>query len=265
MNPHLRSMPDLSPLGSLVRRADPDRFLTALFAPAARREALFALYAFNVELARARDVASNPMLALIRLQWWREVVEGVAKAHEVATPLAGLLETGALDRGELLGMVDAREAEVDEIATLAEWRATLLGGAGGLAVAAGRLLGAPGQEGLRQLGAGYGAAGMLRSLPALAARGRCLLPADLMAAHGLSAEAVIAAPMQDGVRPVLLALAAEGKAFLAEGRRLGVPRAAVAAALPGVLARRDLRRPGDPAPRGLGDRLAVVAAGFLGV
>ncbi|MEX2008823.1 MAG: squalene/phytoene synthase family protein, partial [Dongiaceae bacterium] len=30
-----------------VRRGDRDRFLTALFAPADRREALFALYAFN--------------------------------------------------------------------------------------------------------------------------------------------------------------------------------------------------------------------------
>jgi 15-cis-phytoene synthase len=258
-------MTDLSPLGGLVRRADPDRFLTALFAPVSRREALFTLYAFNVELARARDVASNPMLALIRLQWWREVVEGVAKSHEVATPLTRLLETGVLDRDELLGLVDAREAEVDEIATLADWRAALLAGAGGLAVVAGRLMGAPGQEGLRFLGAGYGAAGMLRSVPALACRGRCLLPADLLAAHGLSVEAVVADPAAQAIRPVLEALAVEGRALLAEGRRLGVPKQAAAAALPAVLARRDLRRPGDPAPRGLGDRLAVIVARFRGV
>ncbi|MEJ1976493.1 MAG: squalene/phytoene synthase family protein [Acetobacteraceae bacterium] len=164
-------MPELSPVGGLVRRADPDRFLTALFAPAARREALFTLYAFNAELARARDVASNPVLALIRLQWWREVVEGTAKSHEVASPLTGLLEAGLLDRAELLALVEAREAETDEIATLADWRAYLLAGAGGLAMAAGRLLGAPGAAGLRLLGAGYGAAGMLRSVTALAGGG----------------------------------------------------------------------------------------------
>jgi len=40
----------------MVRRVDPDRYLTALFAPPARREALFTLYAFNHELARAREV-----------------------------------------------------------------------------------------------------------------------------------------------------------------------------------------------------------------
>jgi phytoene synthase len=62
-----------------VRRADPDRFFCSLFAPAQSREALWLLYAFNHELARAREVASEPVMALIRLTWWREVVEGSVK------------------------------------------------------------------------------------------------------------------------------------------------------------------------------------------
>ena len=66
----------LSAVGEVVRQHDPDRYFTALFAPAARREALFVLYAFNHELARARESVRQPMAALIRLQWWREVVEG---------------------------------------------------------------------------------------------------------------------------------------------------------------------------------------------
>ena len=76
-------MTGLSAVGEIVRRHDPDRFLTALFAPAERREALFVLYAFNHELARAREVAREPMLAMVRLQWWREVVEGARRRHEV--------------------------------------------------------------------------------------------------------------------------------------------------------------------------------------
>ncbi|HET9148702.1 MAG TPA: squalene/phytoene synthase family protein, partial [Acetobacteraceae bacterium] len=75
-----------------VRRADQDRFLGAIFAPAALRERLILLYAFNHELARAREVASEPAIALIRLHWWREVVEGAARAHEVASPLRRALE-----------------------------------------------------------------------------------------------------------------------------------------------------------------------------
>jgi phytoene synthase len=86
----------LSPLAGLVRRHDPDRFLTALFAPPERRETLFVLYAFNHELARAREVTSHPTLALLRLQWWREIVEGAERQHEIAAPLRAALAAGAL-------------------------------------------------------------------------------------------------------------------------------------------------------------------------
>src|SRR6266700_4185448 len=86
----------LSPVAALVRRHDRDRFQTALFAPADRREALFALYAFNYEIARVRESVTQPMLGQIRLQWWREVVDRAYSAapprqHEVALALAALI------------------------------------------------------------------------------------------------------------------------------------------------------------------------------
>ena len=60
----------------LVRTADRDRFLASLFAPAEHRGALHALYAFNVEVTRVREVAREPLPGEIRLQWWSEVVNG---------------------------------------------------------------------------------------------------------------------------------------------------------------------------------------------
>jgi phytoene synthase len=256
----------LDPLAEMVRRHDPDRFLTALFAPEDRRPALFTLYAFNHELARAREVASEPMLALIRLQWWREVVQGADRRHEVATPLSRAIADGALAPADLLAMIEARETEAEpSIPTLAAWRDFLLRGAGGLAVAAGRLLGAPEPERLRPLGAAYGAAGMLRSVAALAAQRRCLLPEDVLAAHGLVPEGVVLNPADPALCPALRLLAAEGRRLLEAGRGLRLPRRALAAGLPAVLARRDLSRsiPGA-GPRGLPDRLAVTLAGLIG-
>ncbi|MGH7154646.1 MAG: phytoene/squalene synthase family protein, partial [Acetobacteraceae bacterium] len=165
----------MSPIADSVRRHDPDRFFTALFAPADKRETLLVLYAFNHELARAREVVSEPTLALMRLQWWREVVEGARRSHEMAVPLGQALDRGDLDRNDLLAVIEAREMEArPTIGTLEEWRAYLLGSAGGLAVAAGRLLAAPEPEALRPLGAAYGVAGVLRSVPLLAMRQRCL-------------------------------------------------------------------------------------------
>jgi phytoene synthase len=137
-------------------------------------------------------------------------------------------------------------------------------------VAAGRLLGAPEPDALRPLGAAYGVAGMLRSVAALAAQGRCLLPADLLGTHGLLPEAVVRNPADPALRPVLATLAAEGRGLLAQGRGVRLPRAAVAAALPAVLAQRDLRRDVPPGgvfphgPRGFGDRMAVTLAGLTG-
>ncbi len=249
-------------LGPLVRRHDPDRYLCALFAPVAYREALFALIAFNHELARACEVTREPGLALIRLQWWREVVEGAPRDHEVAAPLHAALASGALQAGSLLAMLDAREAEAEAaFSTLSAWCTWLDQGAGSLAVAGAQALGAPPAAlgRVRDLGAGYGMAGQLRNLTTLVASGRCLLPQDVLASHGLSPEAVIGGVTLPALQPVLTQLTQVGLA------RLGPPQACgrtwCAAGLPAVLARRDLRRGGPPARmRGLGDRTAVMRA-----
>ena len=264
----------LSPIGAFARAHDPDRFLCALFAPPDRREALFTLIAYNHELARAREAARTPMIALIRLQWWRDAVEEAAtgkppRRHEVAEPLHAAITAGLLDPPDLQAMADAREAEAEEegLPTDSAFAAYLRASAGGFAVAAGRLLGATGPAlvALQEAGAAYGLAGILRSTASLASQGRCLLPTDRLAAAGLTAEAVIAEPAT--AASVIAGLAGQG---LDRARSLHprMPHGAIAAALPLVLARRDLRRMarGQPVPptRGLADRLAVTAAGLLG-
>ena len=251
-------------IADLVRRHDPDRFLTALFAPPDKRDALLTLYAFNHELARAREVTSEPHMALIRLQWWREVVEGTRRRHAIATPLSDAIAQGLLLASDLLPIIDAREIEADpSVETLADWRAYLLAGAGGLAVAAARLLDAPDPEIFRSFGAAYGAAGVLRSTGILAAQGRCLLPADVLAEHGLVPEAITGG--RDPT-PAVRQLAADARSFLDTARGFRVPGSAIAAALPVVLARRDLRRPRlTTARRGFGDKCAVMMAGLTGM
>jgi phytoene synthase len=252
---------------ALVRRHDPDRFLTALFAPPEKRAALLVLYAFNHELARAREVAREPALALIRLQWWREVVEGAARRHEVATPLSAALTGGALARDDLLAMIAAREAAAEgPIERLADWRDYVFGAAGCVAVAAARLLGAPEPELFRVYGAAYGAAGILRSAAAPGPSDGWLLPADLRAEHSAGLAAASVRPGMGGAASGTAVLAAEVSGWLAAAPRRIVPRSAIAAALPAVLARRDLGRLHEPPRgRGLADRLAVVLGGVRAV
>ena len=266
----------LSPIAAFARAHDPDRFLCALFAPLEKREAIFTLIAFNHELARAREAASHPMAALIRLQWWRDALEEAlagkqARRHEVALPVHAAITNGSLDPAALGAMIDAREAEAEEagIPTEADFVTWLRGTAGGFAYAAGLVLGGSAEQGekLRALGAAYGLAGVLRSVAAHAAQGRCLLPGDRLAAAGLSAEAVISAPMAPALSALCAEMAAEGLEALQSAPR-DVPKALIAPALPVVLAARDLRRLAEgrvvPMPRGLMDRVAVIWAGWRG-
>ncbi len=278
-------MPDvpLSEIAALARRNDPDRFLCALFAPAEARETLFLLTAFNHELARARTATSNIMTALIRLQWWRDALDEVVsgnpvRRHEVTTPLAEAIRAGRLDAADLLPMIDAREAEVEEEMPSQEaLMAFLRGSSGGYAVAAGRVLGAPpaAMPGLQAAGTVYGMGLLLRGIAANAMQDRCLLPADLLEPHGLSPADVARDPRTPGVAKVAQDLARDALRLWAEARpglSKALPKEAVAAALPARLGVRDLRRVlakdwdlAQPTPpRGTRDRLSVAWAGWRG-
>jgi len=101
-----------------VRAADRDRFLAALFAPEPQRRDLLALLAFDHELARTRTVTREPMMARIRLEWWREAVtEAASTAQPRAQPIVESLSETArrhnLAPQRLIALIDAREEEID--------------------------------------------------------------------------------------------------------------------------------------------------------
>jgi 15-cis-phytoene synthase len=183
---------------SLVQRGDPDRFLAVMAAPVEVRAQLFPLYAFNLEVARAPWVTEEPLIAEMRLQWWRDVVQnaasGAARAHEVAGPLHELIRDFGLPIEVLDRLIDARrwdihrEPHADRAALDDYLEAT---GAGLMWLAA-RALGAPdgAEAAVRAYGCAAALANYLRAVPELAARGRVPIPegVDLreLAASGLA-------------------------------------------------------------------------------
>jgi len=101
-----------------LRKADEDRYFTALFAPAEKRKALFALYAFHHEIARVAESVRDPMMHAIRLQWWREAVEeiragGAVRRHQVAEALAAATRAHNLSTERMLAMIASREEELE--------------------------------------------------------------------------------------------------------------------------------------------------------
>jgi 15-cis-phytoene synthase len=168
----------------LVQRGDPDRFLAVMAAPVEARAQLLPLYAFNLEVARAPWITQEPLIAEMRLQWWRDVVEnaasGAARAHEVAGPLHDLIRDFGLPVEVLDRLIDARRWDVHrDPHEGAEGLASYLEDTGaGLMWLAARALGAPdgAETAVRSYGWATAAAGYLRAVPELEARGRQPLP-----------------------------------------------------------------------------------------
>ncbi len=243
-----------SPTAALVRHHDRDRYQTALFAPAARREALFALYAFNYEIARVRETVTQPVLGRIRLEWWRENIAacyggGPVRRHPVAAALALTISERGLTRAHFDRLIDAREADFDaeppatldaleDYADRTSSTLTLLG-----LEALGVSEPAAAEPG-RHVGIAYALAGLLRALPLLSILGRSIIPADTAARAGLSRGDIAARRGTPALSAAAaeIAAAARGHLLMARAMRHAAPRQALPALLPAVIAQHSLQR-----------------------
>jgi phytoene synthase len=229
-----------------VRRADTDRYFSALFAPADKRPLLFALYAFNHELARIAEVVHEPMMGEIRLQWWRETVEGARegnpRAHNIARALAELFARADLPLDFFETIIDARafdfspEPFADDAARNAYLDAT----SGNLMRLAARILGGGDahDELAREAGTAYGFAGLIRSQGFHRAHGKIFLCETSAAA-------------------------AEARTHYSRAKRLPKPGKALAAFLPGAIVPLYLRNQAKEVPL-YRKQLALVGAAMCG-
>jgi phytoene synthase len=161
----------------IVERGDPDRFLAVMAAPVAARRVLFPIYAFNVEVSRAPWVTEEPMIAEMRLQWWRDALEeiasgGTVRRHEVTLPLADVVDVDgarALDR-----LVAARRWDVykDGFEDAEHFNEYLDATAGELMWQGARALGAVNREDVLRFGRAAGLARYLAAVGALEEKGR---------------------------------------------------------------------------------------------
>jgi phytoene synthase len=199
-----------------VRRADYDRYLTALFAPAAAREHLFALYAFNHEIAKVRETVSEPMLGQIRLQWWREAIAGIyggaPRKHAVVDALGGAVAAAQPSRADFEALVDAREFDLAGRApeTLTVLESYCEGTSARLLYLAAAMLGARGEAtraALKPLGIAWALIGLVRAIPFHARARRQFIPADIALAAGLDEAALFALKPSEPLRRAARALA----------------------------------------------------------
>ncbi|WP_153769293.1 phytoene/squalene synthase family protein [Labrenzia sp. CE80] len=184
----------------LVYGQDRDRYLAALFAAEATRHGLLALYAFNTEISRVRDLVSDPLPGEVRLQWWRDFLQGTehgaANANPVASALAETVERFQLPKTALVSMIDARVFDLydDPMPSLNDLEGYCGETASALIQLGAIILNDGADPGTGEIaghaGVAYALCGLIRALPWHAARGQMYLPADLLARHGVDSQAV---------------------------------------------------------------------------
>jgi len=261
-----------------VRRHDRERWLTALYAPESARRRLFALYAFNLEVARARESVSQAALGLMRVQWWREALDGIdagrPRAHPVIQALAGQrLDRAVIDRLLAARELDMEDRPIADLGGLVDYAEAT--SAGLLHLAHDVLDAADGDSraAARHVGTAWSLVGLIRAVPFHAARGRLYLPESVLAQCGAEPQAVLAGRFDVGVGRAIERVAATAEAHLRAARQHRVPRPALSPLLLAPLADRHLarlRRVGfDPfrlalAPPGPGDQIAVLWRAWRG-
>ncbi|WP_420962271.1 phytoene/squalene synthase family protein [Brucella sp. IR073] len=218
---------------NVLREADRDRYLSVLYAPEEKRGALAALYAFNAEIARIRDIVHDPLPGEVRLQWWRDLINGTehgaAAGHPVAATLIQAIERYRLPRAAFDNYCEARifdlyddpmpsrndlEGYCGETASaMIQLASLILDGD-----AAPRFAELAGHAGVAQ-----GVTGLLRLLPLHRRRGQIFVPADILQAVGVNREDLLAGNDKaalDRVVMAMVALAQEHLAAFENGRKV---------------------------------------------
>ena len=239
---------------ALVRAADRDRFLASLFAPAEQRGALHAVYAFNIEIARVREIIREPLAGEIRLQWWDDAIAGKAAGDVQANPVAAALLAAVaryrLPSELLTGLIAARRFDLynDPMRKLADFNDYARATSSAVIELAARILHGDHMPGLGPLalhgGLAYGVAGLLQAFPIHAARGQLFLPLEVLERHGVGQPDFAAKQATPEMRAAFAELRLEARRHLAQAGRLaaGIPDAALPALLPLALVRSVLDR-----------------------
>ena len=183
----------------LIRNADRDRFIATLFASSQHRDALYALYAFDVEIGRVRDIAREAMPGEMRLQWWLEVLHGQRSGEATASPVAAAIlntiESYHLPLGEILELIEARRFDLynEPMTTIAQLEDYATKTSSAVIGMAARILGTDAAAMALPAGIAFSIARLLAAVPKHAARGQLYLPVQLLERYGVGPGEVFAA------------------------------------------------------------------------
>ena len=207
----------------LVRAHDFTRYASTLFAPAPRRRALLALYAFNVEICRVPAQVSQPLPGEIRLQWWRDLLSGKehggVEGNPVAHELLLAIRSHRLPTDRLLRLIEEHQFDLynDPMPTMAALEGYVNDTSSALFSLAATIMGPPSAEVehlARHAGLAQGIVQVMASLPLDASQRRLFVPQQMLARHGCDPDDVFAGKQTPKLREALDDVFAEARVHL---------------------------------------------------
>jgi 15-cis-phytoene synthase len=244
--------------GRRAEALDKDRWLAALYAPERQRPHLHALWGFSAEIARIRDVVSDPLPGEVRARWWVDMLTGrragEGGAHPIALALLDTIRRFSLPVEAFERLIEARIFDLydDPMPTMADLEgycgdtASALIRLGSLILAEGRDPG--GAEAAGWAGLAWALTGLLRAFPFHASRGQIFLPEELLDRHRVDRASLLSGRTTPELLAALGEIRARARAALTETRRLArdIPGAAVPVFLPTALVEPWLARMEQP-------------------
>lgn len=210
----------------VVRAGDRDRYLAALFAPEPARRHLFAVHAFNVEIARVRDATDEPGLGEIRLQFWRDALHTDGAGHPVGKALVETIAAFGLPLDAFDRLIEARRFDLydDPMPSLNDLEGYAGDTSSSLIQIAAIVLAGGRDPDIAEIaghgGVAYALTGLMRALPRHASRGQSYLPSDLLDIHGVDRATVFSGQSSPALTAALAELRAVARRHLAAARAM---------------------------------------------
>jgi phytoene synthase len=257
----------------LVRSHDFARYASTLFVPPDWRRALLALYAFNAEITRVRELVSQPLPGEVRLQWWTDVLAGEGHGGIEGNPVAAelLLAIGrfGLPIAPLSRLIEEHQFDLynDPMPTLAALEGYVTDTSSALLALAAQIAGLRSGEVehlARHAGLAQGFVQVIASLPRDASRRQLFVPLQILQKHGSGLEEVFAGKPTPNLRAALDQLVSEARQHLDTAFALlaDVPSEVRLIFLPLAIVRRDLalmsRANGNPFMPELASRFSTL-------
>ena len=207
----------------LVRGQDFARYVSTLFVQPDQRRALLAIYAFNVEISRVKELVSQPLPGEMRLQWWTDMLAGAGhggvEGNPVAAELKRAIENWRLPVERLSRLIEEHQFDLynDPMPTMAALEGYIHDTSSALFSLGAGIAGwqSPEIQHLaRHAGLAQGIAQVMTALPQDASRRQLFVPLQLLESHGSSMEEVFSGKETAKLRAALDQLIGEARGHL---------------------------------------------------